>query len=167
MGKIGKHSYCLSNLRNCDIGNFVSIAGGCYFHLPDNHACIYFPKFISCFPFNARLKIGERPDVPKDDEINLIKIGNDVWVGEHVKFMSGVKVGDGAIIGAHTVVAKDVPPYALFVGNPGIVKRYRFEKDIIDKLLKIKWWDWTDDAIKERVNDFYDIDIFISKYYKP
>ncbi len=71
-----------------------------------------------------------------------IVIGNDVWVGAQSLILSGVTIGDGAIIGANTVVSKDVPPYAIAVGSPSKVVSYRFDEDVITKLLEIKWWDW-------------------------
>jgi len=67
-------------------------------------------------------------------------IGNDVWIGNQVTIMPGVKIGDGAVIGAGAVVAKDVPPYAVVVGNPGIVKRLRFSERIVERMLAVRWW---------------------------
>ena len=80
--------------------------------------------------------------------------------------MDGITIGDGAIVGAMSVVAKDVPPYAVVVGNPAKIVHYRYSEDVIAKLLKIKWWDWSESLIKERMEDFKDVDIFVSKYYK-
>lgn len=74
-------------------------------------------------------------------------IGNDVWIGQDARILSGVKIGDGAVVGACAVVAKDVPPYAIVVGNPAKIIRYRFDEATIEKLLKIQWWDWRKDEI--------------------
>ena len=68
-------------------------------------------------------------------------IGNDVWIGQNVTIMAGVHIGDGAIIGAYSVVAKDIPPYAVAVGNPCHVVKKRFDDELIDLLLKLRWWD--------------------------
>jgi virginiamycin A acetyltransferase len=68
-------------------------------------------------------------------------VGNDVWIGQNVTVMPGVHIGDGAIIGANSVVAKDIPPYSVAVGNPCRVVRKRFDDDLIELLLKFKWWD--------------------------
>ena len=68
-------------------------------------------------------------------------IGNDVWIGQNVTIMPGVHIGDGAIIGTNSVVAKDIPPYAIAVGNPCRVVRKRFDEELIDILLKLRWWD--------------------------
>lgn len=69
-------------------------------------------------------------------------IGNDVWIGYGATVMSGVKIGNGAVIGAKAVVAKDVPDYAIAVGNPAKVIRYRFKPQAIERLLKLSWWNW-------------------------
>ena len=68
-------------------------------------------------------------------------IGNDVWIGQNVTIMPGVHIGDGAIIGTNSVVAKDIPPYAIAVGNPCRVVRKRFDDELIEILLKLRWWD--------------------------
>jgi len=68
-------------------------------------------------------------------------VGNDVWIGQHVTIMPGVHIGDGAIIGANSVVASDIPPYAVAVGNPCHVIKKRFDDELIELLLKFKWWD--------------------------
>ena len=80
-----------------------------------------------------------------------IIIGNDVWIGRGVTIFGGVKIGNGAIIGAGSVVAKDVPPYAIAVGNPARVVKYRFSPEMIAKLQKIKWWNWSNDKIKRNI----------------
>ena len=82
---------------------------------------------------------------PVKDELPLkgdTVVGNDVWIGQHVTIMPGVHIGDGAIIGANSVVASDIPPYAVAVGNPCRVVRMRFDDEFIAYLLQLKWWDW-------------------------
>lgn len=102
-------------------------------------------------------------DEPQKD--NVI-IGNDVWIGMNVMIMRGIKIGDGAVVAAGSIVTKDVEPYSIVGGNPARHIKYRFSQDIIKKLLSIKWWDWEESTIKERINDFYDINKFVDKYYK-
>ncbi|WP_352629335.1 CatB-related O-acetyltransferase [Mesorhizobium sp. M0496] len=77
-----------------------------------------------------------------------IVIGNDVWVGARATIMSGVTIGDGAVVAACSVVTKDVPPYAIVAGNPARVIKYRFSEDTIAAMLKIRWWDWPIERIK-------------------
>jgi acetyltransferase-like isoleucine patch superfamily enzyme len=70
-----------------------------------------------------------------------IAIGNDVWIGHNATVLEGVTIGDGAVIGVGAVVTADIPPYAIAVGIPARVKRYRFEPDIIDSLVALRWWE--------------------------
>lgn len=76
-------------------------------------------------------------------------IGNDVWIGQNVTFLPGVHVGDGCIIGANSVVAKDIPPYSVVVGNPARVVRRRFDDEMIDLLEKLEWWNKTTNQIQK------------------
>ena len=124
---------------NMYVGKFCSIAVGVKAFLGQTHRT----DWISTYPFGAR-----NADVfPYSGEPGYrqtkgdIIIGNDVCVGIDSRFMSGVIVGDGAVIGAHAVVAKDVPPYCVAVGNPARVVKKRFSDEDISYLLKLKWWD--------------------------
>ena len=92
-------------------------------------------------------------------------IGNDVWIGANCIIFEGVTIGDGAVIGAGSVIRRNVPPYAVVVGVDRIIK-YRFSQEIIDKLLKIQWWNWSDDKIRENIKFMYDIEKFVNKFYK-
>lgn len=83
-----------------------------------------------------------------------IKVGNDVWTGIDVTVLRGVKIGDGAIIGAGSVVTKDVEPYEVVAGVPVEHIRYRFSEEKRKKLLETKWWNWSDNKIKES-KDFF------------
>lgn len=163
MNILNNHTYTNSEIRKgVEVGSYCSIAGDVKFMNKDEHACIINPKIISCYPFKGLLGYGT-------DELlaggkGPIIIGNDVWIGEGARIMSNVRIGDGAVIAAQTVVTKDVPPYALCAGNPGRIKKYRFTKEQIGELLKIKWWEWSVDKIKENFADFLDVDIFIRKY---
>lgn len=93
-------------------------------------------------------------------------IGNDVLIMYNAMILSGVTIGDGAIVGAGAVVTKDVPPYAVVAGNPARIIKYRFSEEQIKALLEIRWWDWSDDEIKEFEEYFYDIGTFISKSFE-
>ncbi|WP_280458260.1 CatB-related O-acetyltransferase [Nocardia carnea] len=76
-------------------------------------------------------------------------IGNDVWIGRSATIMPGVRIGDGAVIAAHSVVTKDVEPYAIVAGNPARPVRTRFAPDEVETLLRARWWDWPVEAITE------------------
>lgn len=83
------------------------------------------------------------------------EIGNDVWIGASVNLIKGIKIGDGAIIGAGAVVTHDVEPYAVVGGVPARVIRYRYPREMIDAFLRIKWWDWPIEKIAENIEFFY------------
>lgn len=96
-------------------------------------------------------------NIVKNDPVEYISlsIGHDVWLGHNSIIMPNVKeIGTGAVIGAGAVVNKDVPPYAVVVGNPARVVRYRFEKCIIDDLLKSKWWEKSIEELKPHILEF-------------
>lgn len=97
-----------------------------------------------------------------------VEIGSDCWVGHSAVFMSGVKVGHGAVVGAFSVVTKDVEPYAIVGGNPAKFIRFRFSEEQRKKLLAIAWWDWPE--MEVRANQLKlcqpDIDAFIDEFYR-
>lgn len=93
-----------------------------------------------------------------------VNVGHDVWIGHNVTIMGGISIGNGAVIGSGAIVTKDIPPYAIAVGNPAKVIRYRFEHDIVRELETIQWWDWSHQKIKESLGDFDNIKNFIEKY---
>lgn len=97
----------------------------------------------------------------KVEEQIPIKIGNDVFIGANVTILDGVTIGDGAVIGAGAVVSKDIPPYAIAVGSPIKILRYRFQEDTISKLLKLKWWDMDESNLPLVEQYFFDVEKFI------
>lgn len=100
------------------------------------------------------------------DEFKTITIGNDVWIGTRAIIMSGVNIGNGAVVGAGAIVTHDVPPYAIVAGVPAKVIRYRFPQGLIDKLEEAKWWDLPDDVLKEHINLFQKEDISLTDIEK-
>ena len=92
-----------------------------------------------------------------------ITASNDVWIGANCTFFNNVKIGDGAVIAFGSIVRKDVPPYAVIGGVDRLLK-YRFPADTIEKLLKIKWWNWDDDKIKENIVLMQDAEKFVKKF---
>jgi phosphonate metabolism protein (transferase hexapeptide repeat family) len=91
-------------------------------------------------------------------------IGHDVWIGHGAIIMPGVTVGIGAVVGSGAVVTKDVEPYTIVVGVAAHPVRKRFSDDIIEKLMKIAWWDWDRATLEARFDDLLDIDTFVEKY---
>ncbi|WP_428005635.1 CatB-related O-acetyltransferase [Athalassotoga sp.] len=145
--KIGLYSYIGQRtiIQNASIGNFCSISWNVTIG-PDMHPINY---------LSTHLMINKFSDEPVfDTQVKRIEIGNDVWMGCNVVVMPGVKIGDGAIIGSSAVVTKDVPPFAIVVGVPAHVIRYRFEEDVIERLLSIKWWEFPEKFIKENIELF-------------
>jgi virginiamycin A acetyltransferase len=104
------------------------------------------------------------PGYPKTFSEEKMTIGSDVWIGRNATLLGSITIGDGAIIGAFSVVAKDIPPYAIVVGNPAVIKRYRFSEEQIEKLLRVRWWLWDDEKMSANREDFLDIDKFLSKH---
>lgn len=159
---VGKNSrvYTWTENEKVIIGKFCSIAPEVIIFGGGEHG---HRERISNFHFRATIsKISPNPDTQTR---GIVKIGNDVWIGTRALIMSGVEIGDGSVIGMGAVVNKNIPPYAIVVGNPARIVDYRFKPEIIEKLIKIKWWNWPDTIIKERLSDFYnDIDIFVNKY---
>ena len=128
------------------IGKFCAIAKGIEFIMSGaNHRI----DSITTYPFNI-MGNGWEKSAPSLSDLKLkgdTIIGNDVWIGQNVTILPAVHIGDGAIIGANSVVAKNIPPYSVAVGNPCEVKRKRFDEDLIEYLLKIKWWNWNAEKI--------------------
>lgn len=124
------------------IGRFCAIATGARFVMNGaNHAMTGF----STFPFNIfgggweeGFDMGTITAGLRGDTV----IGNDVWIGAEAVILPGVTIGDGAVIGAFSVVAKDVAPYAIVAGNPATERRRRFEPDTVERLLRVAWWNW-------------------------
>lgn len=110
---------------------------------------------------------GVQPHKDKIKPIKRIKIGNDVWLGQNVIITNYANIGNGVIAGAGSVITKDVPDYAVVVGAPARIIRFRYSPEEIESLNKIAWWDWSDDVIRERYDDFFlPISEFIRKYLK-
>ena len=129
------------------IGKFCSVACGAKFIFTSaNHKL----SSLSTYPFPLFFEewgLDKRNVTDAWDNKGDIVLGNDVWVGYEAVILSGVTVGDGAIIGARAVVTKDVPPYTIVGGVPAKPIRKRYDDDTINTLLSLKWWDWSKEKI--------------------
>ncbi len=151
---IGRYSYCWGKLtlhKSTDmatlrIGSFCSIAMNVTIFLDSRHRV----DWVTTYPFSDHFTEFKNFTGNLNSKGDVV-IGNDVWIGWGVTIMSGVRIGDGAIIGASSVVTKDVEPYAIVAGNPAQLIRKRFDQETIDRLLKIKWWDWKTTRIRENM----------------
>ncbi len=124
------------------IGKFCSIAGSVFLFGGGEHRT----DWATTYPFNKIFpEFSGITGHPSSK--GPVTIGNDVWLASDCRILSGVTVGDGAVIGANALVTEDVPAYAIVGGNPAKVIRYRFDEETRKKLLEIKWWDWEYDQI--------------------
>lgn len=129
------------------IGKYCSIGTNVIIFLGSEHRIDWVSTYPFPFFWAGAKSISGHPSTKGD-----VVIGNDVWIGFGATILSGVTIGDGAAIGACSVVTRDVPPYAIAAGNPVQVIRYRFDEETIQKLLQIKWWDWSDEKVAENIH---------------
>lgn len=168
LATLGRRSYMVDGSMeygNYDchilIGKYCALGHRIVFEMGLNHDY----HCVTTYPFEAVLQIDEDTlNHAKGVNHNPIIIGNDVWIGCDVTLMGGVRIGNGAVIGARAVVAKNVPPYAVAVGNPARVIKYRFPQEIIDKLQKIKWWNWSDEKILSLLSELKGVRRFVDKF---
>lgn len=134
------------------IGKFCSIACGAKFLFTSaNHTM----KSMSTYPFPLFFEewgMDKANVTDAWDHKGDIVIGNDVWIGYEAVVLSGVTIGDGAIIGARAVVTKDIAPYTIVAGIPAKPVRKRFSEEEISLLLEIKWWEWSYERIRENLS---------------
>lgn len=162
-GKIGDYSFLGRNclIQNTSIGKFVSVSDNCNIGMP-SHPVSYVstsPVFLS-----GKNVLKSSLGSLRFDGITDTVIGNDVWIGYGASVKSGVKIGDGAIIGAGAIVTHDVPPYEIWAGNPARLIRKRFDSDTAQKLLELRWWDWTEEKLRKYSDVFCDAEKFVNNY---
>ena len=147
-----------------NVGKYCSIGRECNFFLHANHR----PDWVT----TSSMLLGPVSKEISDMHFRLghpsckgdINIKNDVWIGANATVMSGVTINNGAVIAAGAIVAKDIPPYAIVVGNPGKIIKYRFTEEQIKDLLEMEWWNWGESKIRNNALLMWsdDIDGFIN-----
>jgi acetyltransferase-like isoleucine patch superfamily enzyme len=164
---VGRHTYGLSKRNfvqphasaSITIGAFCSIGPEVMIFGRADHPT----QLVSTYPFRTKLLA---PDAGNADAVTKgpVRIGNDVWIGARAIILSGVTIGDGAIVAAGAVVARDVPAYGIVAGNPAKLIKHRFAPEVISALLEIRWWDWPDEKIRAYEAAFYGpIEAFIAR----
>lgn len=180
--KIGKYSagpICKDHQYIESIGAFCSFAEGVCVH--GNHATQYISTHTMLYkgspndPYEGIMPYEDYYDAPwyikgvhpkgYIPNARRIIIGNDVWLGRNVVIVNYSDIGNGVIAGAGAIITHSVPDYAIVAGVPARIIRYRYNQEQIAALNKISWWDWSDDEIRARFDDFYlPVDDFIKKY---
>ena len=167
----GPGSYMVNGFFDCGawgghvlVGRYSALGHRMTFELGLNHDY----RQVTTYPFED-FADGDVPQTNHYNHVNRkqIIIGNDVWIGCGVTILGGVRIGNGAVIGARAVVAKDVPPYAVVVGNPARVVKYRFDEETIRALQAIKWWNWPEEKIKANLPLLKDPVRFIAEFSVP
>ena len=144
------------------IGNFASVAPDADFYVGGLHRT----EWVSLYGLRAMLGVPGAYEDGFTHGNGDIVVGGDTWVTNGCTIMSGVTIGDGAVVGTKAVVAKDVRPYAIVVGNPAREIGRRFSDEQVAALLRIRWWDWPTELVKERVDALSspDVDGFIARF---
>ena len=155
----GRCSYGIENIvvrswregANLYIGNFCSIANGVTVFLGGNHRTDWSTTYPFGHIYNDEFPAGCVNGAFHPATKGHVVIENDVWIGSNSTIMSGVRIGSGSVLAAGSVVVKDVEPYAIVGGNPARFLKYRFSADLIELLLEIQWWNYSDEAINSVV----------------
>lgn len=141
---------------NITIGKYCSIADGVLILAGGEH----YTDRVSSYPFDVKLGIGPLSSFSRGD----VTIGSDVWLGSRCIVLPGVTIGHGAVIGAAAVVTHDIEPYAVAVGIPARVIRYRFPLETRERLCRLAWWDWPQEDVIARVPQMVDVAAFLTLY---
>ena len=162
--RLGDYSYISknANVSRCVIGKFCSIGPNfcCGLGVHPTKGVSSAPMFYSTAKQNGMTLCKE----DKIEESRQTVIGNDVFIGANVTVLDGVKIADGAVIGAGAVVVSDIPPYAIAVGVPAKVVKYRFDEQTIKALLEKQWWNGTEEELKLVEKHFWDVESFLKEF---
>ena len=161
--RLGEYSYVAKNstIRHCEIGKFCSIGPNfcCGLGIHPTEGVSTAPMFYSTAKQNGTTLC----EKGKTSEAKQTVIGNDVFIGANVTVLDGVTIADGAVIGAGAVVVDDIPPYAVAVGVPAKIVKYRFDEATIGALLEKQWWNGTMEDLKKVERDFWDVEAFLKE----
>lgn len=151
---VGRYSYLGINawVIDAEIGQFCSIATDAYIGMAEHTVNRISTSPIFTEKYNATGHSWIDNDVFAPFKHTIV--GNDVWIGYRALVKGGVKIGNGAIVGAGAVVTKDVPPYAIVGGVPAKIIRFRFSEDVIEKLEELQWWNMSEDFLKKNISMF-------------
>ena len=167
MVTLGKHSYgniqmVGSTWGKVTVGKYTSIGENVVAFMSSDHNM----DNISTYPFGHRkMPITKimKPPLPTKKNFNTnarlnLNVGNDVWIGYSAILFGDVTIGDGAVVGAYSIITEDVPPYSIVVGHSRIIRK-RFSDEDIEFLLKLKWWDWEDQKVADIANTLSSSDL--------
>lgn len=164
--RVGKYSYGFAQVCNrysslSEMGAFCSLAHNVTI-IEANHPL----TLATTHPFAYDQGYGFSPEhIPvsaQHPRNTAVTIGHDVWIGANSTILSGLNLGTGSVVGAGSVVTKDVPPYAIVAGAPARIIRYRFDEATIAALLDTQWWTWTDRELKQTIGSFQTPDQIIA-----
>src|SRR5512145_2214568 len=140
--------------ENLTIGAYCSIAEGVTILLGGEHRT----DWVTTYPFSVLWAGGKSIEGHPKTKGDVV-IGNDVWIGAEALIRSGVTIGDGAVIAARAVISQDIPPYAVAAGNPVRILKKRFNDEMIERLLRLKWWQWDEGRIEKALPFLLNTDI--------
>ena len=141
-----------SHIDQCTIGAFCAIGGRLVVRSSNHyHNFLNMQDWAQQFVLKSNIKVGGKSE-------GSVEIGNAVWIGDSVIILPDVEIGDGAVIGAGSVVTKSIPPFSIAVGNPAQVIKMRFSKEIIEIICQIRWWEWDLKTIQKR-RELFEIDL--------
>lgn len=157
---ISRYSFCGydCDVSYCEIGAFTSIANGVVIG-----GARHPMEWVGMSPvfYKGRDSVSKKFSEHSLPGSARVIIGHDVWIGRSAIILAGVNIGNGAVVGAGSVVTKDIPPYAVAAGNPARIIKYRFAPQVVDQLELVKWWDFSDEELSKLGGAVTDVDAFL------